>query len=103
MCGCLSDAPYWGPDATQACALTGNLTSDPLVCRPVLNPPSHTSQGYNALFLRVPMHLSILITLQHGGNAMQVFFSTKGRTGSIQYFDGISGGLEVTNHSSSSY
>ena len=32
--------------ATQACALTGNWTSNPLVCRPALNPLSHTSQGY---------------------------------------------------------
>ena len=31
--------------ATQACALAGNWTSNPLVCRPVLNPLSHTSQG----------------------------------------------------------
>ena len=31
--------------ATQACALTGNRTGDPLVCRLVLNPLSHTSQG----------------------------------------------------------
>ena len=31
--------------ATQACALTGNRTYDPLVHRPALNPPSHTSQG----------------------------------------------------------
>ena len=31
--------------ATQACALTGNRTSDLLVCRPVLNPLSHTRQG----------------------------------------------------------
>ena len=48
MCGCLSRAPYWGPDraATQSCALTGNQTSDPLVCRLVLNPLSHTSQVY---------------------------------------------------------
>ena len=30
---------------TQACALTGNRTGDPLVHRPVLNPLSHTSQG----------------------------------------------------------
>ena len=30
---------------TQACALVGNGTSDPLVCRLVLNPLSHTSQG----------------------------------------------------------
>ena len=31
--------------ATQACALTGNRISDPLVRRPVLNPLCHTSQG----------------------------------------------------------
>ena len=31
--------------ATQACALTGNRTSDPLVHVPALNPLSHTSQG----------------------------------------------------------
>ena len=31
--------------ATQACAPTGNRTSNPLVCRPALNPLSHTSQG----------------------------------------------------------
>ena len=30
---------------TQACALTGNWTRDPLFCRLVLNPLSHTSQG----------------------------------------------------------
>ena len=29
--------------ATQACALTGNQTSNPLICRLVLNPLSHTS------------------------------------------------------------
>ena len=31
--------------ATQACVLTGNQTSDPLVCGPVLSPLSHNSQG----------------------------------------------------------
>ena len=30
---------------TQACALTGNGTSDPLVRRPALNPLSYASQG----------------------------------------------------------
>ena len=30
--------------ATQACALTGNWTGDPLVLRPALNPLNHTSQ-----------------------------------------------------------
>ena len=32
--------------ATQACALTENPTNDLLVCRLVLNPLSHTSQGW---------------------------------------------------------
>ena len=32
--------------ATQACALTGNPTSNLLVHRPVLNPLSHSSQGH---------------------------------------------------------
>ena len=36
---------------TQACALTGNQTSDPLLHRPVLNPLSHTSQGHFVIFL----------------------------------------------------
>ena len=40
--------------ATQACALTGNQTSDLLVLRPVLNPLSHTSQG-TIIFLVLPL------------------------------------------------
>ena len=35
---------------TQECALIGNQTSDPLVCRPSLNPLSHTSQSIILLF-----------------------------------------------------
>ena len=31
--------------ATQACALNGNPSRDPLICRLVLNPLSHTCQG----------------------------------------------------------
>ena len=53
--------------ATQACALIGNQTGDLLVSRPVLNPPSHTSQGnfpischfiffYSILSLPLPFH-----------------------------------------------
>ena len=37
----------WPP--TQACALTGNRTSDPLVCRPALSTLSHPRQGYICL------------------------------------------------------
>ena len=36
--------------ATQECALTGNRTSNPLVCRPMLNPLSYISQGYLVIF-----------------------------------------------------
>ena len=36
--------------ATQACALTGNQTGDPLVRRLVLNPLSHTHQDYLLYF-----------------------------------------------------
>ena len=50
MFGCLSYTPHGGGKtwpATQACALTGNQTGDPLVRRPALSPLSHTSQGNN--------------------------------------------------------
>ena len=36
---------------TQACALTGNCTSNLLVHRPALSPLSHTSQGKLSLFI----------------------------------------------------
>ena len=46
MCGCLLLTPLLGTwPATQACALTGNQTSNPLFPRPALNPLSHTGQG----------------------------------------------------------
>ena len=35
---------------TQPCALAGNRTGNPLVCRPMLNPLSYTSQGRNLIF-----------------------------------------------------
>ena len=47
---------------TQACALTGNQIGDPLVCRPVLNPLSYTSQGQAPLSgsctFKIPSKLS---------------------------------------------
>ena len=43
--------PTAGLAATQTYSLTGNQTSDPLVHRPALNPPSHTSQGMVLLSL----------------------------------------------------
>ena len=52
---------------TQACALTGNRTGDLWVCRPALNPLSHTSQGKIISFYLLikggnKMFLSELIT-----------------------------------------
>ena len=38
--------PLGTQPTTQACAPTGNWTSNPLGCRPELNPLSHTSQGF---------------------------------------------------------
>ena len=53
MCGCLSRTPKLGTwPITQACALTGNRTSDPLVHRPELNPLRHTSQGFCHYFFK---------------------------------------------------
>ena len=44
--GCLSHTPNLGTWPTsQAHALTGNRTDDPLVHRPALSPLSHTSQA----------------------------------------------------------
>ena len=47
--------------ATQACALTGNRTGNPLVHRPALNPLSYTSQGTffkNCILLMMLIQLS---------------------------------------------
>ena len=48
--------------ATQACALTGNRTSDPLVCRLALNPLSHTSQGQSLPFCSLNIFFPHLVT-----------------------------------------
>ena len=46
VCVCLLSTPHGEPWPTiQACALRGNRTRVLLVCRSVLNPLSHTSQG----------------------------------------------------------
>ena len=44
--------------ATQACALTGNQTSDPLLHSPALNPLSHASQGITYFFPLAYFHWS---------------------------------------------
>ena len=47
--------------ATQACALAGNRTSDPLAHRPALSPLSHTSHGSIAGFAPLMCTLKMLV------------------------------------------
>ena len=55
---------YW--PKTQACALTGDPTSDPLVCKPVLNSLSHTSQTYlSPIFICLSIHPSTHPSVHH--------------------------------------
>ena len=44
--------------ASQACALTGNPTGNPLVHRQTLNPVSHLSQGLNVFYLKLSLSWS---------------------------------------------
>ena len=63
MCGCLLHVPPLGTwPATQACALTGNRTRDPLLCRPALNPLSHTNQGL--IYKICIMSITFIITTE---------------------------------------
>ena len=66
---CISHAPPPGTwCTTQACALTGNRTSDSLVHRLALNPLSHTSQG--TLWDSFKLHIqSIFFSLLYFSNA----------------------------------
>ena len=43
--------------ATQACALTGNQTSNLLLCQTMANQPSHTGQDYIEYFLRLEWNI----------------------------------------------
>ena len=54
----LVHAPLGTWPTTQACALTTNQTRDPLVCRPALNPLSHTSQGSMLLISLEPFDVN---------------------------------------------
>ena len=53
VCPLLGDLAF---NATQTWARTGNRTSDPLVCRPALNPLSYTSQAQLYLFKKSKIH-----------------------------------------------
>ena len=72
MCGCFLLCPLLGTwPATQARALTGNPTGDPLVLSSALNPLSHTSQGYCLFIL-----LMVSFTLQKLFSLMQYHLFT---------------------------
>ena len=60
MCVCHLSAPLGTWPTTQACAPTGNGTSDPLVHRPALNPLSHTGQGRLSLFEVYNVYIKLL-------------------------------------------
>ena len=60
--------PLWTWPATQACALTGNRTSNPLVRRPAFNSLSYTSQGC----IRILNHIN-----QDGYISQEEFISKK--------------------------
>ena len=64
MCGCLSCAPLGTWPATQSCALTGNQTSDHLVCTLVLTPLSHTSQEHSNILIMISIKYSVQNKLQ---------------------------------------
>ena len=51
VASCVPPTRNW--PATQACALIGNRTSDPLVHRPALNPLSYTRQGSSFLITNI--------------------------------------------------
>ena len=51
--------------ATQASALTGNWTKDPLVHRPAFNPLSHINQGKALFFYHIKSALSHMVATSH--------------------------------------
>ena len=59
--GCLLHTPPLGTwSATQACAVIGNRTSNLLVCRLVLSPLSHTTQGWKSFLFNYWHVINIL-------------------------------------------
>ena len=63
QCVVASHAPLLGTwPTTQACALIGNWTGNPVVCRMVLNSLSHTSQGNILEALKAQFHASHPLT-----------------------------------------
>ena len=79
--------------ATQACALAGNQTRDPLVHSPVLSPLSPTSQGRAISFLRHAVVIgkcrgTIFSTQENSQTCLEKqplnWMSCKGRCGRVE-------------------
>ena len=65
---------------TQACALTGTQTGDPLVLRPALNPLSHTSQGSPSVLYDHWIFMSFnLLMLRHDNFLMWKYSCIPGK------------------------
>ena len=71
--------------ATQACALTGNQTGDPLVHSPALNPLGHTSQGLSSLLCHLSpcwaRHSFSPSLSQHGVTGQRSHHTSQARAG----------------------
>ena len=78
MCGCLSHALLQGIwPVTQARALAGNQTCDPLVCRPELNALSHNSQGPSYPILSIQLSTFTLLCSHHHHPPTKIFHLSK--------------------------
>ena len=86
MCGCLLCALHWETwPATQACALSGNQTGDPLVCRLVLSSLSCTRQGRTVISdSKLWSWLSFALELPEQ-IILDIFSSSKGNLSIIIY------------------
>ena len=74
QCVAASHAPPLGTwPTTQAHALTGNRTGNPLVCRPVPHPLSHTTQGSKYLVLSYFHPLVLGAILAYSGGECDVY------------------------------
>ena len=75
---CLPYMPWWIKPTTQVCALTGNQTSDLLICGVMPNWLSHTSCAFSfeLISYRVLLHLRSFTYTLRGQNSQHFFFCT---------------------------
>ena len=74
----LTCPPLGTRPATQACALTGNRTGNPPVCRLELNPLSYTSQGSAVTFVAGDSSASLHEALARPWLQMSAIYMTSG-------------------------